>query len=78
MADILVKTFISGASNATQATAQAAYQTALAAVVTGNNPPIGGLAGIQTITAGCDVTADSQAATYLYTFWAYVQYFYAG
>ena len=65
-------TFVSGASNATQATAQTAFQTALAAVqanATGTAPT-----NVTFISSGCTVCPNSQAATFLYTYWALVQY----
>lgn len=67
-----IVTFCSGASNATQATAQAAFATALTTLqgnAQGTAPT-----NVTFIAAGCAVTENSQAATFLYTYWALVQY----
>ena len=63
-----ITSFCSGASNATQATAQAAWATAFATLqtqATGN---------VVILYAGVDVASNSQGATFLYTFWSMCQY----
>lgn len=72
MATVLHKTFVSGATSATQATAQAAFDTALAAVA--GTDGVGGLDSVIIVNSGLSIGSNSQAAAYTYVFWAFIQY----
>jgi len=65
--NILVNTFVTGATDMNEATALSNFVTAMSAVTTYQNVPI------TVIAAACDMVVD-QGQLY-YKFWAFIQYY---